>query len=310
MTSPRLARTYDWGRMYARERGGTPTVPSITTVIDVMDSDLGWWEARCAADTAIERAVDLANVVTMPDGGEKERQLKKAHRWIRETAERDKDAASERGDLVHDYGETWCLMQLGQATMDDVNQHRQACRDGGVEDYLEHFHDWWDTWQPEVLQPEATVWNSSVGYAGTTDLICNFTINGEKITSVVDYKTKKALFKDKARTKRKSSDLRDHTGMQLAAAAFAEEVWIPGDDDSGAQDRWEPFPHQIDLGFAVAFAPDGYVMRQYLIHHPGMFATFTHLRHAWEFKQHGASLMSPILDGPSSVLTNGVSPRR
>lgn len=301
MTSPRLATTYDWGRMYARRRGEQPTVPSITTVLGVMDSDMGWWEARCAADTALERAVDLATVVTMPDGPEKSKQTRTAHRWIRETAERDRNDASVRGDLVHDYGETWCLLQLGQATEADVEQHRQACREGGVEEYLEHFHAWWDEWKPEVLQPEATVWNSSVGYAGTTDLICNVVINGQKVTCVFDYKTKRALFKDEARTRRKSSDLRDYTGMQLAATAYAEEIWLPGDDLSGAADSWAPFPYQIDLGFAVAFAPDGYVVRQFRIHHPGTFSTFKHLRYAWEFKRHGKDLMSPILSGPDAA---------
>lgn len=300
MTSPRLATTYDWGRMYARQRGAKPTVPSITTVLGVMSDDLGWWEARCAADTAIERAVDLATVVTMPDGTEKTKQLRTAHRWLRESATRDKDAASVRGDLVHDYGEAWCLMQIGKATQADVDQHREACREGGVEEYLEHFHAWWDKWQPEVLQPEATVWNRTVGYAGTTDLICNFTVNGQKVTCVVDYKTKKALFKDEARTQRKSSDLRDYTGMQLAATAYAEEIWLPG-EEAGGQDTWVPFPYKIDLGFAVAFAPDGFVVRQYRIHHPGTFETFKHLRYAWEFQRHGKELMSPILDGPDSA---------
>lgn len=297
MTAPQLAHTYDWGRMYSRIRGGTPEVPSITTILDVLDQDMEWWEALCAVRLAMEHADRLADIKQMFSGPEKWSRERAAKDWLVGAAERDRDEASERGDLVHNYAEVYCLLQLGQATPDDLAHHRKLCEDAGVADYLPHFHDFWDTWKPTVLQPEATVWNSTVGYAGTTDLICEITVEGQPVVTVMDWKTKKALFKKNGQ--RKDTDLRDFTGMQLAAAALAEEIWLPGATPD--EDKWMPFPYEVEVGCAVAFAPDGYVVRQYAIHNPLTWRTFRALRAAWDFRRDGKALMSDLLEGPDQI---------
>lgn len=299
MTAPRLARATDHGRMYARTRGGELVHPSITTVLDVLNPNLEWWEARCAVDTAVQHSGLLHEVVSMPEGPERTKRLKKARAFLEGTAERDRDESARRGDAVHNYAEVLCLHHQGLRTMDDLERERQMCVVEGVEKYLEHVHQFFADFAPKVLQPEATVWNDTIGYAGTTDLICELTIRGQQVTTVADWKTKKALFN--ARGERKGSDLRDYTGMQLAAAAFAEEVWVPGPAEDGSQDAWKPLEYDIRVGIAVAFGPDGYLVRQYDITTPLMFRSFCALRAAWDFRVHGKRMMSGIMEGPDAL---------
>lgn len=298
MTAPKLATTYEWGRMYARERGGEPTVPSITTVMDVLDENMSWWDALCAADCAIEHAERLVAAKQL-SGRAKWDRLRTAKDWLMEAAERDRNERGRVGDLMHDYAEQVAFAQLGQASNDDVAAAKERAVTGGGGDLLPAFEQFWRDWQPRVLQPEATVWNSTIGYAGTTDLICELDVAGTTVTAVIDYKSKRGLFKRNGQ--RKDQDLRDLTGLQLCAAARAEEIWVPGSDEQGSQDVWAPFPHQIQVGLAVGIAHDGYVVRQYAIHHPLTWQTFSALRSAWDWKRGGAALMSGILEGPNSV---------
>lgn len=297
MTDPQLAHTDDSGRMYSRVRGGTPEVPSITTVLDVLNQNMEWWEALCAVRLAMEHAELLVDVKQMPNGRPRWDRERKAKDWLVEAAIRDRDEAAERGDFVHNYAEVFALHALGQASADDLAQQQTLCERAGVMDYVANFHAFWMDYNPRPLQPEATVWNSSVGYAGTTDLVCEIMVGGVPVVTVLDYKTKRALYKRNGQMKDK--DLRDYTGMQLAAAAFAEEVWVPGSTPD--TDEWLPFPFQIEVGLAVALAPDGYVVRQYPIHNPLYWESFVSLARAWKFKRGGEALMSGRLAGPDSI---------
>ncbi|MDN5746762.1 MAG: hypothetical protein L0H31_16835 [Nocardioidaceae bacterium] len=299
MTSPKLAGATDHGRMYARTRGGTLEVPSITTVLDVLNQHMEWWEARCAVDLAYEHAERLARVAALPNGPEKWQQERAAKEWLRGAATRDRDESSERGDFVHDYAEVWALKSIGKATDADVEAHRSDCERAGGADFLPHFHRFWDDFNPRVVIPEATVWNHTVGYAGTTDLLCEIEVQGVVTPVVVDWKTKKALYKRNGQPK--DQDLRDYTGMQLSAAANGEEVWLPGEAEDGSQDAWGPMTFKAEVGLAVAIAPDGYAVRQYAIQHPPMFRRFKALRDAWEFYREGPRMMSEKLSGPQDI---------
>lgn len=172
MTDPRLAHTFDWGRMYARTRGGEPEVPSITTVLAVESQDMEWWEALCAVNATLEYLPRVTAVLGMPEGPEKWSTKRAMTDWLKDAASRDRDAAAERGDLVHNYAEAFALREMGRATDADVDEQRSKCASGGVLPFLDHFHRFWEDFHPKPLMPEATVWNKEVGYAGTTDLIC------------------------------------------------------------------------------------------------------------------------------------------
>lgn len=297
MTSPKLAGQTDHGRMYARTRGGTLEVPSITTVLDVLNQHMEWWEARCAIDAAWAWAHRIVQIKTeTPNDWRTER---KAKDWMRTAAERDRDEAATRGDYVHEYAETYGLLSIGKATQADVDEKRADCEKAGALDYLTHFHRFWDDWQPRVVATEATVWNSTVGYAGTGDIIFEVDIDGRPVTVIGDWKTKRGLFKRNGEPK--AQDLRDYTGMQLAAVANGEEIWTPGAAEDGSEDRWDPMEIRGEVGVGIALAPDGYAVRQYAIHHRPMFDTFKALREAWGFYWEGPRMMSEKLAGPQQL---------
>lgn len=280
--------------MYARQRGGKPEVPSITTVLDVLNQNMEWWEARCAVEQAYMWSERLVALKQRNPHWSEERDAKN---WLEGAAERDRDEASRRGDLVHDYAEAWALFKMGVVGNAEVQAHWAKCAEGGALDYLTSFHQFWDDFKPVPIQAEATVWNETVGYAGTTDLFCELQVDGRSTIAVMDWKTKRALYKRNGRPK--ASDIRDYTGMQLAAAALAEEIWLPSPD--GQSDTWVPFPYEPEVGLAVALAPDGYAIRQFDIYHPLTWKTFVALREAWDFTRDGPSLMSHRLPGPSAI---------
>ena len=220
MTAPMLAKATDYGRMYARTRGGDVKVPSITTVLDVLDSEMGWWDALCAAREAAENAPLIAETISsLPEGKVRNRAIRDFVDIHKDAAERDRNAAAERGDFVHNYGETYALHLMGRVPHSEVIRHLELCREQGLMAYVDSFHAFWNKFEPKPKLPEATVWNSTIGYAGTTDLWC--VINGIDVT--LDWKTKKKVLEyrphwdpEPALTKRNA--LNSKVGMQLAAA--------------------------------------------------------------------------------------------
>lgn len=297
MTSPRLAQTFDWGRMYARTRGGIPEVPSITTILDVQAQNLEWWEARCSVDAVLDNFERVSAVVREEDGWRSPR-YRAMVEWLRDAAQRDRDESSARGDKVHDYADAFGRREMGKSTDADVAEQLAICRDAQLMPYIDQFHRFWDKFQPRPLMTEATVWNSSDAYAGTTDLICIIETDWGPEVTVIDWKTKKRLFKRNG--KRKTRDLAIYTGMQLAAAAHAEEVWIEG--ATPAEDKWVPWEYEVGMGAAVAIAPDGYVVRQYDIDNPLVWTTFRALRAAWDYSREGAATRGPIIQDRSGFV--------
>lgn len=153
MTDPQLAHTEPSGRMYSRERGGVPQVPSITTVLGVLSQDMEWWEALCAVRLAMEHAELLVEVKQMPNGPERWARERKAKDWLVEAAVRDRDESADRGDYVHNYAEAFALHTLGQASADDLAWQQTLCERAGVMDYVANFHAFWMDYNPRPLQP-------------------------------------------------------------------------------------------------------------------------------------------------------------
>lgn len=230
MTSPRLATSTAHGRMYARVEGGELEVPSITTVIGQQATDLGGWHGYMAAKAALE---DQRAYRASSSSG-----LKFA--IIRDAAaasERYRDAAAARGDRVHNYAENVALRAMGEPHQ--VEEMRELLLSHGEQAYADRFDEWWEQWKPKPLATEVTIWNSTVGYAGTLDLVAE--IAGH--TCVIDYKTKGTDRHGRVKP------LDEKVVMQLVAGVKAEECLV----DPVAGD-WEPWQHSnapILMGIAL-----------------------------------------------------------
>jgi hypothetical protein len=111
----------------------------------------------------------------------------------------------------------------------------QECRDElashGEQAFAARFDEWWELYRVEPLAPEITVWNKTVGYAGTLDLVAR--INGR--ICLIDYKTKGTSRDGTVKA------LDDKVVMQLVAGMKAEESLV--DPVAG---EWEPWKFGVN----------------------------------------------------------------
>lgn len=229
MTQPRLAHQTEHGRMYARSESGKPEVPSITTVLGCAALDLGGWHGWSAAQAVITDD-RLPQAIGSPQ------RLRQIARDAAGAADRHRDQAALRGDRVHDYAEQVALQAMGRETR--VEEAREILASHGERAYAERFDEWWALYRPEPLAAEITVWNATVGYAGTLDLVARI---GGKLC-LIDYKTKGTDRSGRV----KPMDAKVVT--QLVAGLKAEEQLV--DAQAGT---WEPWQHgQADLLLGVA----------------------------------------------------------
>lgn len=260
MTAPLLAHATPHGRMYARSTTEQPSVPSITTVISQLPSSLSGWFGHMAA-SAVSRDPRLPGALGKPG------ELKAVVRDASSAAERYRDDAAERGTRVHHYCEQVALRALGRA--EELDAARLSLEEHGEGGFAARFDDWWELYDVRPVEPEITVWNATLGYAGTLDLVA--TINGR--TCLIDYKTKN--------TDRDGfvKPLDDKVVMQLVAGMKAEESLE--DPERG---QWRPWAHgdaPLLLGVAVgqtevrAMRANPDVLREH-------WFRFCALRRAWE----------------------------
>lgn len=279
MTTPRLATATDFGRMYARSVASEPRVPSITTVISQQPMDLGGWHGYMAAkdladnprlDAALGRPAELRRLVSQAAGA----------------AERYRDAASERGDRVHEYCEQVALRAMGRSH--SAEDARERLREHGEERYAEQFERWFEDFGVEPLAAEVTVWNETVGYAGTLDLVAR--IGGH--VCLVDYKTKGT---DRAG---RVKPVDPKVVMQLVAGLKAEEQVV--DAEAGTWEPWSYPEATVLMGVAVG-ETEVRPWRARPEHLPQHWHQFVALRRSWETARRVAELGEPLLELPPPV---------
>ncbi len=260
MTAPLLAHATPHGRMYARSTSEQPSVPSITTVISQLPSSLGGWFGHMAA-SALSRDPRLPAALGKPS------ELRTAVREAATAAERYRDDAALRGTRVHHYCEQVALRALGRP--DELDAARLALEEHEESGFAQRFDEWWELYDVRPVEAELTVWNATLGYAGTLDLVA--TIGGR--TCLIDYKTKKTDRDGFVKA------LDDKVVMQLVAGMKAEESLV--DPEQG---RWGPWAHgdqPLLLGVAVgqtevrAMRANPAVLKQHWLR-------FCALRRAWE----------------------------
>lgn len=263
MTSPALAQQTDFGRMYARKIGELPEVPSITTVIAQEKMDMDGWIGHMAA-TAVIQDERLGGSVG------NSAKLKALARQASSAAARYRDAAAARGDRVHQYCEQIALRALGQSHQ--AAQAREALAENGEEAFAGRFDEWWEQYQVQPLAAEVTVWNSTIGYAGTLDLVA--TIGGR--LCLIDYKTRGTDREGRVKP------LDPKVIMQLAAGAKAEEMVV--DAAAGTWEAWKYSQDPMLLGVAIGQTEVQTVMANPEAL-PAYWSKFWSLRQVWGASQ-------------------------
>ena len=207
MTSPELARlvkygpakSEDEGRAYSypleKVDGKYPQYPSVTTVLKMVDkSSLVQWAVNLSVDWAVNN-LDALHQKSIEQGIAMGR-----YRW--------KDIRDERasvGDGIHATIEakhtgTWDFPELNDEQLQIMEHWRQLNTEHAI----------------EPIHSELTMFNRTVGYAGTADGI--WMIDGQKC--LIDIKTSKSHWPEH--------------DMQLSALLHAEE-WLP----KVGEGKWE-----------------------------------------------------------------------
>lgn len=195
MTQPTLAFDTPMGRFYRHPITGEE-FPSVTTVLGCLAKPkLDAWRMRQVAKTVTTHAVAIPDMIERLGVAEVQRRLIAS-------ADRDAEVAAMVGDIVHRYAELVGTGQAPEAALAELPPRAQSL--------IESWEGFVNLWRPRILFSELTVFNRSVGYAGTADLVAE--IGGEVF--LADYKT--------------SRHLHSEVALQLNALAHAEEAVIDG----------------------------------------------------------------------------------
>ncbi|MDO5493922.1 MAG: cytochrome [Nesterenkonia sp.] len=290
MTQPSLAHATAYGRMYSRSTASAPEVPSITTIIGQEAKDLTGWAghlaaSELAADRRLSGAVGSAS------------RLRSLARDASDAAARFRDAAAARGDRVHHYAEQVARRALGEPH--EAESSRALLAERGEDRYADRFDEWWELYDVRPLAAEVTVWNHTLGYAGTLDLVAE--IGGRRC--LIDFKTKGLDRSGRAKA------LSDSVVMQLVAGLKAEESLH--DAEAGV---WEPWEHGRDaVLLAVAISEAETVPVQAVPEVlPRHWHKFWALRQVWEHTRGAAEagralrpIPPPPVPRPSATETAG-----
>lgn len=190
---PRNAYTNsESGLRYYRWKG--VDYPSVTTIRRMAGLTFGLhnWAIGKVIDRSIDGYADLGRMI----GAGTPAQIKATKTWLRAASTEERDRAASLGTRVHDaVAEGKPLTAVGQ----------------DLAPYVRHFQNWLDESGAEILLTERQVWNLTLGYAGTFDMLVRFP--GGRIF-VIDLKTGKGTYTDHA--------------LQCIAYSMAEFV---GEDD-------------------------------------------------------------------------------
>ena len=211
MANPSNARSTKSGRVY---QWGKEEFDSVTTILNggVPKPALTNWASKSAAQFAVDKSE-----LWLPLAKEDKQaavDLIKGAPW------RDRDAAANKGTMVHDYAEA----QVTGLPMEEPPKE--------IVGHIQSLLKWWSDWgitPDDYTRTEATVYNRTFGYAGTFDFMMGSVLG--------DYKTNR-------------SGIFPETALQLAAYANAEFIGLPDGTE-------EPMP-EITECWGVHLAPRSY----------------------------------------------------
>lgn len=186
MTKPALAIQTEEGRRYVNPLTGV-TVPSVTTILDMIPKDLTAWAAKQVAQYVVDSWDEISALMERGDRDH-------AFTLISGAAERQRQKASNSGDVVHESAEKRIM----------------GIDDGNAPKHMTQLANFFKVSGFRPIHPEVTLWNDLDGYAGTADLIAEDR-NGRAV--LIDYKTGKSVWPEAA--------------IQLEALARADQIVRP-----------------------------------------------------------------------------------
>lgn len=153
MTTPKVATIKRGGsRFYVNPDTGEK-VPGVTSVLNMLPKEfLKFWAAKVVAEVAVDQAGSWIGLALNGDP-------QGAIDYLKRAPMRDTGGAAARGTEAHDIFEKMSLGEkVGRIHPD-------------MEPYRDHFQEFLDTFQPEFLAMEGTVWSDTHGFAGSFDWI-------------------------------------------------------------------------------------------------------------------------------------------
>jgi hypothetical protein len=152
--------------------------PSVTSIRRMAGLPFGLhaWTVSKVVERAVNGHADLGKML----GSGTPEQVKAAKSWLRAASTEERDAAASLGTRVHDaVAEGRDLVDVG----------------ADLAPFVRHFRHWMDQTNAEILLSERQVWSTTLGYAGTFDLLVRFP---DGSVWLIDLKTGKGTYTDHA----------------------------------------------------------------------------------------------------------------
>jgi len=244
------------GARFYVNRESRQAVPGVTSIIDVLGKP---FLTNWAAKTAAEAAVDNLPAVTLM--AETDRQA--AIDFIKGAHRRYSRKRAEIGSRAHDMFER---MIRGESVTPD--------RD--LVPYYQHFSEFLDVVQPELIRAEDVAWSDTHSYAGSFDAL----LRVDGLTVIADWKTSRNAY--------------PQVSLQMAAYGHAETLIDPDGNT-------DPMPH-VDGAFVLHITDEKWEWRP-VDYGPEVFSVFLALREAFEWQRETApgAIGSPVARGGSLV---------
>lgn len=176
-TGPRNAKTDERSgvRFYMWQGEKYPSVTSLRRLLGA-PFPLATWMVEQAIKAGVAYASNIDSMKAQ-EGSDA------AASWLRKQANSERDAAANRGTAVHE------AAAQGRAVM-----HVEPELQGP----LAMFYDFLDVTKARIIMQEKQVWNLTLGYAGSLDLMIEIVWKGVHRLLVVDIKTGKGVYTDHA----------------------------------------------------------------------------------------------------------------
>lgn len=163
------------------------------------------WQISKVCDRAVDELDTLNDMMSRP-ARKRERVVEKNRRkearsWLRQAAEEERDKAAMRGSAIHKAAELgiavedvgdWCQTDDGREGF-DLGEGKVVVPAAAIRPKLRQFYAWLEDSGVEILVREGQIWNLTVGYAGSFDILGR---QRDGRIVIVDIKTGSSTYSD------------------------------------------------------------------------------------------------------------------